>query len=333
MPTVSVIMTVYNAERHLAEAIEGVLAQTFGDWELIIINDGSTDRSPEIARGFNDLRIRVEDYPNRGQPISRNTAASISQGEYLAICDSDDVWRPGKLERQVLYLRQHPEVGLVGVQRVAQITEDGEPIAVGVLPTEDEELRRMLWSDVNPFTHSAIVLRRTVFEAIGGYNPRFLYSQDFEMILRAQEHGRLHNLEGEPLVEFRISGAGISQGKRALQLGYKRAALRAAGLRRRGEAVDEEAILAECLPNEAAQGGKASVASDVNFKYAKAAMLWGYPWRATRFLWRSLRERFRPEVVLLLLAVPMIPGPILKWACRCIVRLRRDNMAADPSAP
>jgi len=330
MPEVTVILTVYNGERYIAEAIDGILAQTFEDWELIVINDGSTDRSAEIARGYGDPRIQVHDFPNRGQPVSRNHAASIARGRFFAICDADDVWRPQKLETQVTALRAAPDVGLAGLQHVFRITDGGEPIADLALPTTDEAIRASLAGGVNPFAHSALVWRRETFEALGGYNPRFRYSQDFEMALRAKDVCRLMNVPGPPLLDYRVSAGGISRLRHEVQKGYHRAALVLAGCRERGEPVDEDAVLAACLPAEGAGAPAVELApEDADFKYAKIAMIAGRPWRAATFLRRSLRHRFRLKVALLATALLVTPGPLLKGICERIIRARVEAARSE----
>jgi len=333
MPEVTVILTVYNGERYIAEAIDGVRAQTVEDWELIVINDGSTDRSADIARGYGDPRIQVHDFPNRGQPLSRNHAASIARGRFFAICDADDVWRPHKLDTQVAAMRASPDVGLAGLQRLLQVTDDGEPIAVLTMPASDEAIRTALARGINPFAHSALVWRRDVFEAVGGYNPRFLYAQDFEMVLRAKGVCRLMNVLGPPLLDYRVSASGIGRLKREMQKGYRRAALLLADRRDRGEPVDEDAVLAACLPAEDSGAPAAEPPpEDADVKYAKIAMIGGRPWRAATFLRRSLRRQFRLKVALLAGALLVTPGPLLKWACAHVIRARTEAGSALPEA-
>jgi len=110
MPTVSVVMPIYNVERFVASSIESVLAQTFTDFELILVDDGSTDSSPDICRQYRDPRIRIVSQANRGLPGARNTGIRNATGEFVAIIDSDDLWRPEKLARHVAHLRARPEV-------------------------------------------------------------------------------------------------------------------------------------------------------------------------------------------------------------------------------
>ncbi|MFL6198017.1 MAG: glycosyltransferase family 2 protein [Thermoanaerobaculia bacterium] len=114
-PLVSVVVPVFNAERFLAEAIESVIAQTWPDWELLLADDGSTDRSPEIARSYEKTgRIRCLEHPgraNRGESATRNLGLRAGKGDLFAFLDADDVWLPEKLERQVPLLLARPEAG------------------------------------------------------------------------------------------------------------------------------------------------------------------------------------------------------------------------------
>ncbi len=118
-PTVSVIISFLDSEKFIEESIQSVFNQTFEEWEILLVDDGSTDRSTEIARGLSAKdphRIRYfehQDHRNRGLPPSRNVGANNARGKYLAILDADDVWRPGKLQEQVELMESHPEVALV----------------------------------------------------------------------------------------------------------------------------------------------------------------------------------------------------------------------------
>ena len=114
-PKVSVIMTIYNAGPYLKEAIDSIVAQTFDDWELIAIENGSLDESPAILTGYKDGRIRVFALPkNIGRTPALRYALQQAQGEYIAVLDADDVSHPERLKKQAAYLDQHLEVGLVG---------------------------------------------------------------------------------------------------------------------------------------------------------------------------------------------------------------------------
>src|SRR4051812_26679567 len=124
-PTVSVLMAVYNGEQYLREAVNSILSQTFKDFEFIIIDDGSTDRSPELLASYAraDSRVKLISRPNKGLTKSLNEGLHAARGEFVARMDGDDISLPERFERQVSYLREHPEVVLVG-SRVEFIDPD-----------------------------------------------------------------------------------------------------------------------------------------------------------------------------------------------------------------
>ncbi|MGL5192222.1 MAG: glycosyltransferase family 2 protein, partial [Chroococcales cyanobacterium] len=130
MPTISVIIPAYNAEKTIQETIESVLNQTFPDFELIVINDGSTDRTLEIVSGLTDSRLQVFSFPNSGPQKSRNRGISLATGDYLSFIDADDLWTPDKLERQLQSLQEHPEAAVV-YSWTDFIDESGQPLPGG----------------------------------------------------------------------------------------------------------------------------------------------------------------------------------------------------------
>ena len=113
-PRISVVMSVFNARRYVARAIGSILDQTYREFEFLIINDGSTDGSEEVIRSYTDPRIRRFDHPNKGLAASLNRGILLSQGEYIARMDADDIALPTRLERQVRFLDEHPACVVVG---------------------------------------------------------------------------------------------------------------------------------------------------------------------------------------------------------------------------
>ena len=130
-PRVSVVVPVFNGERTIAETIASALAQTFEDFELLLINDGSTDHSSEIVRGFDDHRIQIHTFPNAGLSASRNRGIARSRGEFVVFLDADDLWEPRKLEAQVQALDNDPEAALVYTW-VDFISEQGADLGPGL---------------------------------------------------------------------------------------------------------------------------------------------------------------------------------------------------------
>ena len=112
MPTVSVVIPAYNPERTILETVESVLHQTFSDFELIVINDGSTDRTLDLLQTVQDSRLKIFSYSNGGLALARNRGISHAQGAYISFIDADDLWTIDKLELQLEALKQHPDMGV-----------------------------------------------------------------------------------------------------------------------------------------------------------------------------------------------------------------------------
>jgi glycosyltransferase involved in cell wall biosynthesis len=205
-PTVSVLMPVYNGQRFLAEAVRSILGQSFGDLELIVVDDDSADRSPQILRRFarRDPRVRVIRHENRGLVASLNEMIGLARGEYLARMDADDVALPGRLAMQVAYLRDHPDVVAVG-GCTHWIDERGFVYMDQRLPRDDTEIQEALLTGTNCFVHPAVTMRREAVLAVGGYDPQMKECEDFDLWLRLGERGRLANLE-EFVVKYRVHG-------------------------------------------------------------------------------------------------------------------------------
>lgn len=156
---VSVVMPVYNMERYVRQAINSVLRQTFKDYEVIIVDDGSTDLSYDICSEFTDSRIRIIQQENRGVSGARNTGVEVSRGQYIAFLDPDDLWLPKKLEKHVAHLDSHPEVG-ISFSYSAFINEKGDPTGLYQLPRYKGITPKQLFCS-NPVSNgSTAVVRR-----------------------------------------------------------------------------------------------------------------------------------------------------------------------------
>jgi glycosyltransferase involved in cell wall biosynthesis len=168
LPVVSVLCTVYNAERFLAQTIESVLSQTFQQWEMIIVNDASTDRSNLIAHSYDDPRIKIIDLPsNVGRTKALNFGLEFCNAEYLAILDADDLARPDRLLRQLEFLKTNPAYG-VAASWCTIIDEMGLKIGRYQPVLNAAELYQYLgWCD--PLVHSSFMWRNQTLKNIGGY--------------------------------------------------------------------------------------------------------------------------------------------------------------------
>ena len=203
---VSVYMIVHNGARFIRAAVDSILAQSFPDFEFVVIDDGSTDSSPEILASYRDPRLRVIHQENQGRPRARNRALAECQGRFIAVIDSDDLAKPERLARQVEYLRAHPEIGVLGADHLF-IDEMGRTVSRVRLPPEHEKLRRLIVIR-NSIPLSAAMFRKDVADAIGGYDETFVFCQDHDFLVRAAARFRFAALP-EVLAARRIHGSMI----------------------------------------------------------------------------------------------------------------------------
>ncbi len=196
MPKVSVLLPVYNGERFLEQAVASVLAQTFSDWELILINDGSTDTSGKIISKLQntDQRIKAINQPqNLGLVQSLNEAVAASAGEYLARLDSDDAWTSAeKLSSQVKFLDENSGCDLLGTWAEV-VSPEGRRLYDFCPPATDAQIRRQILCR-NCFVHSSVVVRKSALLKAGGYRQEDLHVEDYALWLRMGQKGAWANL-------------------------------------------------------------------------------------------------------------------------------------------
>lgn len=183
MPTISVIIPAYNAECTILETIVSVQQQTFSDFELIIINDGSTDRTLELLNTVQDPRLKIFTYKNGGVAMARNRGIAHATGEFIAFLDADDLWTPDKLELQLAALQQHPEAG-VAYSWTCNMDEQGKSFYPGEpIYFEGDVYANLLVR--NFIAHgSNILVRRQAIELVGEFDPTLTYGEDWEFYLR-----------------------------------------------------------------------------------------------------------------------------------------------------
>jgi GT2 family glycosyltransferase len=199
-PPVSVVMSVYNGNPYLREAVDSVLAQTFSDFEFIIIDDGSTDETAAILASYDDPRIQVHHQSNRGQAAARNWGFALARGELLAGMDADDRSHPERLQKQVEFLNRHPGIGLVGTAR-RDMDQTGALLRLLHYPTENSRLQADLLL-YNCFCGASVLLRRVCIERVGIYRPEMVGNEDYDLWLRVSEHFQIANLD-DPLYDYR----------------------------------------------------------------------------------------------------------------------------------
>jgi glycosyltransferase involved in cell wall biosynthesis len=218
-PRVSVIIVTYNYGHFLGEAMQSVLDQTFQDWEVIVVDDGSTDNTREVVEAFGDPRIHYVYQENQGNPAARNTALRLVKGEYIAFLDADDVWFPEKLQKQVAQLDGlAPTVGLVYGDVYLFNHDDGAIIGrflQGRRPPTGRVFGQLLEPDGWFISDTASLIRREVFDRIGLYDQNLLTYEDWEMWVRIASAYEVEALD-EPLARCRRHGSNL--GKRVEEM-------------------------------------------------------------------------------------------------------------------
>lgn len=216
-PDVSVVMSVYNGERYLKAAIDSILAQTHHNFELILINDGSSDNTTQILATYQDKRLYVVEQTNHGLVYSLNRGCKIAAGDFIARMDADDISTPSRFEKQLEVLIADPAVAVVG-SFFAYIDETGSHLGtVMVMPTESIDLKRSLYV-VNPFAHGSTMMRKAAWEQAGGYVSTYGPTEDFELWRKiADIPESKFAMIPEILYWYRINPEGISQQKEKVQ--------------------------------------------------------------------------------------------------------------------
>jgi hypothetical protein len=199
----SVVMSVFNGQAFLVEAIESILAQTFRDFEFVIVDDGSTDGTGEILSKFakQDERIRILRHANKGRAESLNVGIGLVSGTYIARMDADDIALQHRLEDQIVFMGQHPEVGLLS-GAYERFSGDGRAIDIVRPPLRDDEIRLMMLR-TSAMCHPAVMMKRDIVLTSGGYRKALLDADDYDLWLRMSERTQLANLE-QPILRYRV---------------------------------------------------------------------------------------------------------------------------------
>jgi len=220
---VSVVVPSFNHQKFLPDALNSVLGQGLKDYELLIIDDASSDGSAEIIAEFvashPEIASRFSRHEkNLGGVITLNQLIEQASGEYVALINSDDIWLPGKLQRQIEYLDAHPDAGAVFTQ--AQIIDDDNRLVENTLDFKSDifiqtnrsrgQWLRRLFYELNCLCHPSILIRKSVYDQIGLYDPRFRQLPDMQMWVRLLKHTAIHIIE-EPLVQLRIHARNTSK--------------------------------------------------------------------------------------------------------------------------
>jgi glycosyltransferase involved in cell wall biosynthesis len=220
-PLVSVVMPVFNAEPYLAQAVDSILAQTLGDFELLIFDDGSTDGSRDMLRAYADRddRVRLFFEEHAGYCVWLNKGLELAAAPFLARMDADDVSMPRRFQQQVAYMNAHPDCVALGCE-VEFMDPDGDLIGLGERwrpLTHDQIDAAHLSGRGCMLLHPTVMFGTDALRAVGGYRTQFEPAEDHEVMLRLAERGRLANLP-DPLFRYRLHPNMISHVQRQTQV-------------------------------------------------------------------------------------------------------------------
>jgi glycosyltransferase involved in cell wall biosynthesis len=285
-PLVSVVMSVLDGADFLSEAVESILAQTFRDFEFIIVNDGSTDASASILDYFQqqDGRVQVYHRENRGLVESLNWGCSLARGKYIARMDADDIAVCERLAWQVRFMERDPNIGALG-GAVELIDGPGASLGVAYTPLNDHEIRSRF--PECPFWHPTVIMRTQAFRSTGGYRKIVIDAEDHDLWLRMAERFALANL-GDVIVRYRVHPGQVSVRKCKQQSLSGLAAAVAARARWNGEP-DPLDHVTEITPQFLTDHGTSKLEQDIAF--------------ARRYLWRVMKyskmydQTFIPNVL------------------------------------
>lgn len=188
-PAVTVVIPAWNASLYVRQAVESVLAQTHGDVEIVVVDDGSTDNTREVVRAVADPRVRLLTQNQEGPSAARNRGVDAARAsKYIAFLDADDCWDPDKLERQTAYLDRHSECGALG-SLMRYISSSGGVLGQAGEPIHAADRERIARGELFPFQLSSLVVRRSAFEHIGGFDEALgrLGSEDLDLVARLAE--------------------------------------------------------------------------------------------------------------------------------------------------
>ena len=216
MPKISVIMPAYNAAKYIKEAIDSILAQTFSDFEFIILDDGSTDGTAEIVRSYSDKRIRfVQNEHNLGIANTLNRGLDLAKGEYIARMDADDISLPERFEKQVSYMINHPYTGICG-SNILIFSKESTGDQIYLYSSNDRKIRSdMIFNSA--FAHPSVMLRKRVLDEFQlRYDPDFERAEDYKLWLEILKYSNGINIQ-TPLLRYRHHGMQVTKTQKDIQ--------------------------------------------------------------------------------------------------------------------
>jgi glycosyltransferase involved in cell wall biosynthesis len=322
LPVVSVVTSVYNGERYLLPSLESVLGQQGVDLELIVVNDGSTDRTGQVLDDFasRDNRLRVLHQTNRGLTEALARGCSEARGQYIARHDADDLSLPGRLRQQQRLLNDDTGLSMVSCWGLAVGPGDETLFEVRRPSDPERATADLLDQDLGPAGHGSVMFRADEYRAVGGYRPAFRVAQDWDLWLRLVERGRI-GFVPETLYAYRVDEYSVSARRRDQQLRLLAVSRKCRAARLRG---DPEALLLEEAASISAEPRQGKESPRINNSYfIGKCLLDRRDRRALLYLARSVQKspwRWRGWAALVLALWRCPRGPTLAGPCHAPAR-------------
>lgn len=214
-PLVSVVMSVYNGEKYLRQAIDSILNQTFKDFEFIIIDDGSKDKSREIINSYHDPRIKLISRENKGLTFSLNEGIKKAKGKYVARMDADDISHLDRLALEVKRMEEDLNLGLIG-SNYTVISLEGNPLATTDVFTHPDDLK-VAETLSNQYGHGSVMMRKSVLDKVGLYDKAVGVVEDYDLFTRISHVAKIANIK-KSLYFWRSNPKGVSRSNYETQL-------------------------------------------------------------------------------------------------------------------
>jgi glycosyltransferase involved in cell wall biosynthesis len=223
-PKVSVVITAYNAERYIHASVTAALAQTYSNFEVVVVDDGSSDRTDEICAAINDRRVRYLHRKRLGRARALNEGIAAAEGDYIAINDADDLSLPHRLECSMDFARLHPDLAFLGTEYI-RTTDFHEQIPPEALSTCREVVPDQVWwlspktvYRRNVFVNSTLLYPKSIWQRVGGYDERLPLSEDYDFQLRALQYGTAAILPCRTVIWYANPGSYFKHKSRREQL-------------------------------------------------------------------------------------------------------------------
>jgi glycosyltransferase involved in cell wall biosynthesis len=304
---ISVVMPAYNAGKYIAAAIDSVLQQSFAGFELLIIDDGSSDDTEKVIHSFHDPRIIYLHQAHSGVAVALNNGLAKARGKYIARFDADDICAPDRFKKQLAFLQDHPAYVLVGSD-AEYLLENGEYLFLFtcIAHTHEEIMQKLYF--YCPFIHSAVMYRRDAVMQAGGYSPHAHNFEDYLLWIRLVRYGKFHNLHG-PLIKVRFNPASVTIDEKWRSPRFRKLKR---NIIRRGIIKEEEGY--ELLSLIKAQDNARIKEGAYHALCAKKFLTDNYqPGIARKHLHDAIRSNPYRLDNYALLAVSYLPQPVIQW--------------------